>query len=419
MTSLTNNESDSYDLEVINEVLNNIRLDKNTNKIVLSDLFKIFQLCSKKAKNATNYYKRLIKKFPNLFTNIELLYVNGTGHKTRVIDIPSAIEIIWILPGNFAEIFRRKSASYLTRLMAGDRTLINVVEIQHERVSPQTREIMLTHVETPALPQVSVIELQNIIERQTVTLNANKEQLTTARLTITDLTKKNINLEKKVDKTIQFSKEWQSNCEFKLQMRMRPGDKLAQTLSSELVNYMHREHDQKVDELDSRSRDEVVEQLNNDLMVSNIAIDKFSKQHNKDLPSILKEVTKEIENKLKMTFEDDMDCYVDKLKSNEDEFLRYKKNTIMLQKEVDDLKNKLNEIPELNNIISGLQTTIKKLKRDKENAEEEYAKLNVQYKEKNKKDKIIDVQTVQEQELKAKEAHARRVELFERILMQD
>ena len=190
MTSLTNNESDSYDLEVINEVLNNIRLDKNTNKIVLSDLFKIFQLCSKKAKNATNYYKRLIKKFPNLFTNIELLYVNGTGHKTRVIDIPSAIEIIWILPGNFAEIFRRKSASYLTRLMAGDRTLINVVEIQHERVSPQTREIMLTHVETPALPQVSVIELQNIIERQTVTLNANKEQLTTARLTITDLTKK-------------------------------------------------------------------------------------------------------------------------------------------------------------------------------------------------------------------------------------
>ena len=417
MESLLNIESTGNDLNVFAST--NIRMDTSTNKIVLNDIFDMFKL---NASNKINYYKRLRRNHPSLFVNMEVLYVNGKGHKTKVIDIPSAIEIVWVLPGNFAKSFRKNSASYLTRLMAGDRTLIDVIEIQHEHVSPQTRETMLAHVETPVLPQVSVNELQNIIERQSVDLNDKKEKLATALLTITDLkstntdlTKKNINLEKKVEKTIKFSKEWQSNCEFKLQMRMKPGDILSQNLSSELVNYMHREHDQKVDELESRSRDEVIEQLTNELMVSKTALDKFSKQHNKELSVILKDISIETERKMKMTFEDDLECNVDKIRDLEKKCLEYKLSKIESHQDVENLKKKLEEMNDLRDINTGLQCTIKKMKNDKDNIEEELRKMTDKYKVLKRKKTNTDKDsstTTSVPTLTDREAYERRVILI-------
>ena len=369
----------------IDVFLSNIRLDTNNNKIVLTDLFNVFKLSKT---NSNNYYVRLNKKYPQLFVNMEILRVNNQGNKLRVIDIPSAIEIIWVLPGDFAESFRRKSANYLTRMMAGDRTLINEIEIRHERVSPELRDVLMTHVETPVSQQVSVIELQNIINRQATDLDSNKNQLTTALLTIDelkstvgDLKIRNIKLEQKKEKTIQLAKEWHSDCEIKLQRKIQPSDKLTNGLANELVNYMNIEYENKIEELEQEAYvDKTVENLSNQLSVCKIALKKTTKKFNGDFTELLKDITIERCIELKMEYEDSIECYIEKLKKIEKECLEYKMSNIQCHTAVADLKKKLEEVNDLRDINTGLQCTLKNMTRDKENAKEEYTLLNDKYK---------------------------------------
>ena len=147
MATVTSIESAGELTMNINTILANIRLDRQTNKIVLNDVLDMFNIDSG---NKCRYYNRLKKNHPTLFSNEEKLRVNGKGQRQRVIDIPSTIEIIWMLPGDRAFEFRRKSIKYFMKLIPK--------EIEIETTNTET------HTQPTTLPSLLHITISHNIK---------------------------------------------------------------------------------------------------------------------------------------------------------------------------------------------------------------------------------------------------------------
>ena len=387
MATVTSIES-AGELTMSNPILANIRLDQQTNKIVLNDVLDMFNIDSG---NKCRYYNRLKKNHPTLFSNEEKLRVNGKGQTHRVIDIPSTIEIIWLLPGDYAIEFRRKSANYITRLFAGDRTLIDEIEIQHERVSPETRETMLTHVERPSLPQVSVLELQNIVNRQQKDLTSKNEQLNTALLQNTDLTKKNIDLNKKNTNLIQQKEkireaahDWHRRCDSLLQTKLQPVDALVANLTCELTNSLNNEYEYKMDKINEMHDNNIADTNAYDRMrILELTVKKLVPNYDGDIVKIVDEALEQYKEEIKDNKEDILESYVSTIKEMEHIITTLKKNALLNCNKITELKKEMAPYQGLREIVEKLKRDLERISQDKENVEEKYKNL----KRKNKDNK--------------------------------
>ncbi|ACH46824.1 unknown [Feldmannia species virus] len=103
-----------------------IRADATTKKGSVIDVIRSVLGCSSSAAN-TNL-SNLKTRFSDLGNNIAHAQINGKGKSTPVADAKTLVEIIFLLPGQKACKFRRKSAEKVCRLMGGDMSL--VVEIE-------------------------------------------------------------------------------------------------------------------------------------------------------------------------------------------------------------------------------------------------------------------------------------------------
>ena len=65
-------------------------------------------------------------------------------------------ELVMVLPGNKAGLFRKKCADYLCRLLSGDKSLIPEILATHESVSEEARDTIMQDV--PSSPQLSNVE---------------------------------------------------------------------------------------------------------------------------------------------------------------------------------------------------------------------------------------------------------------------
>jgi hypothetical protein len=78
--------------------------------------------------NGHNVLQRLFESYPEVSTNCRNFKFPGRGQRdTPVADARGIAEIIMVLPGRAAKVFRRQTASVLVRYLGGDLTLVEEV----------------------------------------------------------------------------------------------------------------------------------------------------------------------------------------------------------------------------------------------------------------------------------------------------
>ena len=397
MTTVTNTdliETPTTNLSIMNPIMVDIRMDNNTNKIVLNDLFEMFNIDITKR---TYYYVKLKKKYPNLFTQLEILRVNGKGNAVRVIDIPSAIELVWILPGDYATEFRRKSANYVTRMMAGDRSLIDEIEVQNERISPDMQDALLAHVERPELPQVSVIELQNIIERTKESLKSKEEILDNALLQISELKesngklvesngklktsnveldRRNIKLVHQKEKTIELSQEWHNRCGKMMQIHLQPLDAMTADMASELTNTVNTIYENKIEKIENEFQFEMISDRQSQRMrVCEIAMKNMALNFTGSIEDLIDDAVDKYRKEHKTEQMDAIEMLLDKNKKLEETIATYKKNFVEYSVRIAASKKKQEEYQEMDNQNETLTRKLSKMTRNRDEILEKYQDL--------------------------------------------
>jgi hypothetical protein len=379
-----------YNLDTINNNLESIEIDTKTGKIAFNDILGIFNVSNN---NINTYYKRLSKRCPELVEHVELIQINGKGRTVRAIDLPSAVGVVWMLPGKIAMKFRRHSANYMIRLMSGDRSLIDEIDIQHERVSPETREVMLTNIEAPQLPQVSVVELQNIINHHKNNLETKEQLLSEAKLSIQNLTSKcgaleskNIRLVKQTEQTIKGAKDWHLDCEMRLQRRISPSDKVAMSLSTELSKSIMSEYEAKMDKIETDTiREDHMSNMYKQLEAANALLKQRLPGNGDECIELIKNTLLKYEKDIRYEHDEMIESLVEQIKKLECKCKKYKECKIASDQKSQEFKE---EVIELQDTVTELKCKVKRLDRKLENKDDK----NVRLKQKTKsKDKIISV----------------------------
>lgn len=379
-----------YNLETLNTSLASIEVDTKTGKIAFNDILNIFGFGKE---NLKSYFRRLKKKCPELVENVELIQINGKGQHVRAIDLQSAVGVVWILPGKIAMNFRRHSANYMIRLMSGDRSLIDEIDIQHERVSPETREAMLTNIEAPQLPQVSVDELQNIINHHKSNLETKEHLLSEAKLSIKNLTSKcgaleskNIQLVKQTEQTIKSAKDWHLDCEMRLQRRIAPSDKVTMSLSNELSRSIMLEYEAKMEKVETDTiREDQISTLYKQLEAANALLKQRLPGNADECIELIKNTLLKYEKDIRYEHDEMIESLVEQIKKLECKCKKYKECKIASDQKSQEFKE---EVIELQDTVTELKCKVKRLDRKLENKDDK----NVRLKQKTKsKDKIISV----------------------------
>jgi len=138
-----------------------IRVDEETQQVSAIDVAML--VTGKDAKHSSKCIERLPSE---LSTKCRRLKINGKGRLTCVCDAPTAVELIWELPGKAAKAFRRQSAQYICRILGADRTLIDEIELRFERTSEESKKFFTANVERPHLPERSDEERDRILKRK-------------------------------------------------------------------------------------------------------------------------------------------------------------------------------------------------------------------------------------------------------------
>ena len=151
-----------------------LRVDQATQKASVIDVIRF--ITGYKSGNASNYFNRL-ELTTTLSTKCSKLQINGKGRATPCADAPTLVEIIWELPGKAAKDFRRQSAHYICRILGGDRSLIDEIEMRFDRTNQAQKEFMLANTQRPQLPERSSEELAEVRKRKYKDLDLINAQL--------------------------------------------------------------------------------------------------------------------------------------------------------------------------------------------------------------------------------------------------
>lgn len=377
MNILTNSDYiNGNELQELNPSLFSIRVDKKSGKVSLNDIFDMFGIDKT---NRNRVYVRLKNKYPDLFDVVEILKINSIGKETRVIDASSAIALIWYLPGKYAIDFRRKSAEYVTRLLVGDRTLINEIEITNERTNNDLQTTVLNNLDTPDLPSITTQELHNIIERQKNEMKIKEQALEKALLETDNMNQKYIKMQ-------DFSYDYKNKCERILSYSLQPLDKVVSKLAGEVTNYLDIELKDKVDELEcdyrgyinDKFKKDSIDRLSEKNRLQEKIIEKLSKKAYKDpnkLNAKLTQITKSFYDRIEREIKDDLADSRSRAIKAEKKLKKLKTTTV---ENCSILKGKLKELDKVDEYqeqIACLTREINNLKKTNKQTLREYGKL--------------------------------------------
>ena len=90
---------------------------------------------------AAGTVRRLMKDDTKFRAICTKLRINGKGKPTWVANAPTCVELIWELPGKAAKVFRRNSAHYICRILGGDHSLIDAIEVRFDGTSEETKDL--------------------------------------------------------------------------------------------------------------------------------------------------------------------------------------------------------------------------------------------------------------------------------------
>jgi hypothetical protein len=151
-----------------------LRVDDATKQASLIDVVRL--VTGQNQDTASGTVRRMVKgeneflagcsKLQPFRAKCSKLRINGKGRETWVADAPTLVQIIWDIPGKAAKEFRRQSAHYICRILGGDRTLIDEIEMRYDRTPKEVKEFMTANVERPVMPERSEDELNNVLKRK-------------------------------------------------------------------------------------------------------------------------------------------------------------------------------------------------------------------------------------------------------------
>jgi hypothetical protein len=147
--------------------LNKIRIDDETKMGSVIDVIKMVIGAS------SDYASTVFNRLPaDLLSKIVYLKINKKGKDTPVADAPTLVEIIWALPGKSAREFRRQSAHYICRVLAGDVSLAVEIEERFKSTPTSTSEFLMANVERPVMSPVAEAEVvRRTLELQTMVID--------------------------------------------------------------------------------------------------------------------------------------------------------------------------------------------------------------------------------------------------------
>lgn len=147
--------------------LNKIRIDEETKKGSVIDVIKMVTGAN------SDYSSKLYKRLPvDLISKIHYIQINKVGKDTPVADAPTLVEIIWALPGKSAREFRRQSAHYICRVLAGDVSLAVEIEERFKSTPTSTSDFLMVNVERPVMSPVAEAEvIRRTLELQTMMID--------------------------------------------------------------------------------------------------------------------------------------------------------------------------------------------------------------------------------------------------------
>ena len=149
-----------------------LRIDTKTQKVSVIDVIRLVL-----GATSADAGKSLTRLGTKLRAGCPHIKINGKGKLTPVADAATMIEIIWELPGKTAASFRRESAHYIARILGGDRTLIDEIEMRYDRTPVDQKEFMTANVERAVLPSRGVEELDLVRKRKLQDLGIVNQEL--------------------------------------------------------------------------------------------------------------------------------------------------------------------------------------------------------------------------------------------------
>jgi hypothetical protein len=138
-----------------------IRVDEESKKASVYDVIVVITECE--PKHAVMVFSRLEDKFT---TGCGKLRINGKGRLTPVADAKTLIQIVWALPGKKARSFRVECANYICRILGGDPTLIEEMEIRARNTTEEQRQFFMTNTNVPDIELLREDERRVIAKRR-------------------------------------------------------------------------------------------------------------------------------------------------------------------------------------------------------------------------------------------------------------
>jgi hypothetical protein len=111
-------------------IIANIRVDADSQRGSVIDVIRLINP-NLTSGNATNVLNNLTKDNSAVASGISQLRINGKGKLTPLADARTLVEIVWALPGKAARDFRRSSAQTVCRVLGGDLSLVEEIEVRH------------------------------------------------------------------------------------------------------------------------------------------------------------------------------------------------------------------------------------------------------------------------------------------------
>lgn len=156
------------------DALRDIRIDQASQKGSVLDV--IGALTEHDSRHRSIVWQRLSEAYPDIHTKCVYLKINGKGRATWVADANTLIEIVWLLPGKAAKEFRRGCANYICRILGGDPTLVDEMELRVRHTPEAQREFFMRDAVVPDIERLKEDEQRLLAKRRIETDLAEREE---------------------------------------------------------------------------------------------------------------------------------------------------------------------------------------------------------------------------------------------------
>ena len=263
ITITTTTESNMDTLQFFDN--HDINIDDETKYLSVYNIMAMFGIRQNRRQIIIDKYQ---KSYSYIFKNMIRKQINNRGKIVPLLSAQSCVHLVWVLPGDLATNFRKQAAEYITRLIAGDRTLINEIELQHERINPELQTALLNYAQPVPELLATKQELINIEARSKIDSDERKaqiEKITKLEIENKDLSTKYVKMVTHVDKmkTETFKQTRRAND--MATYHLRPQGALMSTLVQNSAKYIEMMYDEKIKKIEEEFENESADIFENNV----------------------------------------------------------------------------------------------------------------------------------------------------------